>query len=111
MTLLKRIEERLEAMKIKAHSREAVLVNQALDDSIVTVREELAKEPSEEEVKRVCKVLDRRTFMLWPWENPKSEHFGKDYVFGFSAPKAIGKRRRITEKKAKAAIKAMRGIE
>jgi len=48
----------------------------------------------------IAAILDRRAFLLYPWENPESEHFGKDYVSRCCSPGAIRKRRRVAREKA-----------
>lgn len=51
-------------------------------------------------INKICSILDRRAFLVWPWEDPKNNNFGKDYVLGCPSPGAIGKRRRAAMKKA-----------
>jgi hypothetical protein len=56
-------------------------------------------------IDKIAAILDRRAMMVWPWENPKSEYFGKDYVPRRPSPKAIEKRRRAARKKAREILK------
>ena len=59
-------------------------------------------------IHKIAAILDKRAFMIWPWENPKSEHFGKDYVTGYSTRQSIEKRRRAARRKAVLILELLR---